>query len=434
MIERTYLKNWRSHVETDIKFSSGVNLLLGAMGTGKTSVLDAISFALFGTFPDMQSKKVKMDDVIMNKPIEKNEAEVILEFSIDDKKYSVRRVIRKGFGTVRAELKENGKLIEAPNPTRVTETIQKILKLDYDTFYNIIYSDQNKIDLFLNLPRGQRKEKIDKIIGINKLEIARKTCVTVRSRLNNKIQEKRIFVRELESEKIDEKIRLLEEELKSIENEIFILNEEFRKASIEKDKISTRLNQLKSSKERLHEVEKELNRLRSLYDQLDNDIKKLKPLASQLNEFSIQDRLKMLSENIERLKIDIESKKDLLKKKNTEKSSAEMEIEFLKKKLDEKTKRLDEIRSKEDELKRIIEEFGEDYKEKTLEIENRIRELVNEIASHLSMIDIENDNLDKLMKSEGECPVCHSPLSEERKNQLIEEKKSHIFFSIPPHS
>ena len=102
-----------------------------------------------------------------------------------------------------SEIRENGKLIEAPNPLRVTELVRKILKLDYDTFYNVIYSDQNKIDYFLNLPRGQRKEKIDRILGINKLEIARKSCVTLRGRIINRVQEKRVIVKELEGEELE---------------------------------------------------------------------------------------------------------------------------------------------------------------------------------------------------------------------------------------
>lgn len=426
MIERIYLKNWRTHEETDIRFSKGVNLLLGAMGTGKTSVMDAISFALFGTFPDMQSKKLKMDDVIMNKPIEKNDAEIVLEFSFNNNRYQVKRTIRRGYGTIKAELRENGKLIEAPNPSRVTETIQKILKLDYDTFYNIIYSDQNKIDLFLTLPRGQRKEKIDKVIGINKLENARKSCVTVRSRLSAKIQEKRIFVRELESEKLDEKKKAIEMELSGIDNEIFILNEEVRKIDAELKKVTSRMSELSEYKERMINVEKELNRLRSLYDQIDSDIKRLKPMVSQINEFSLNDKLKIIEDSLVKLKSLISSKKDLLKGKSSEKSSMEMEYNFIKKNLEEKQKRLEEIEMKERELSTLLSEYGKNYKEKMKEIENEISSIVEKIAMNSSLINIESDNINKLINSKGRCPVCNSELPEERKKYLIEEKQRKI--------
>ncbi|MFH8132398.1 MAG: ATP-binding protein, partial [Candidatus Aenigmatarchaeota archaeon] len=76
MITKVRLKNWRSHLESEFRFSKGTNALFGGMGSGKTSVLNAICFALFGNFPDLQSKKVRLDEIIMNKPIEKNKAEV----------------------------------------------------------------------------------------------------------------------------------------------------------------------------------------------------------------------------------------------------------------------------------------------------------------------------------------------------------------------
>ncbi|MEM5855644.1 MAG: AAA family ATPase, partial [Candidatus Aenigmatarchaeota archaeon] len=65
MITKVELKNWRSHLDSRLEFSPGTNILLGSIGSGKTSVLDAICFALFGTFPTLQTKKIKLDDVIM---------------------------------------------------------------------------------------------------------------------------------------------------------------------------------------------------------------------------------------------------------------------------------------------------------------------------------------------------------------------------------
>ena len=65
MIEKVILRNWKSHLESEFTFSKGTNVLIGHIGSGKTSVLDAICFALFGTTPSLQSKKVKLDDIIM---------------------------------------------------------------------------------------------------------------------------------------------------------------------------------------------------------------------------------------------------------------------------------------------------------------------------------------------------------------------------------
>ena len=93
MITKLKLNNWRSHLDTDLIFSEGTNCFIGKMGAGKTSVLDAICFALFGTFPALQSKKIKLSDVVMKKPKMKQEAYVDLGFNIDGYEWNVKRTI-----------------------------------------------------------------------------------------------------------------------------------------------------------------------------------------------------------------------------------------------------------------------------------------------------------------------------------------------------
>ena len=284
MIRGIILKNWKSHENTSLKFSSGVNLLVGAIGTGKTSVLDAISFAFFGTFPDLQSKKIKLDDVIMNRPFEKNEAVIELELEFNNKIYKIKRVIRKGEGTVYSEIRENGKLIEGPNPLRVNEVIKKILKLDYDTFYNVIYSDQNKIDYFLTLPRGQRKEKIDRILGIDRIEIARKSCVTLRGRIVNRIAEKRIIVKELESQNLHEKYSELANEIKGLKEKKQMLINKLEIIKLEIEKIKEEKEKLEKIKENLENLEKEYEKQQAILEQLKKEIKEISSLVSGLSK------------------------------------------------------------------------------------------------------------------------------------------------------
>ena len=156
MIKKVKLKNWRSHLDSEFEFSTGTNALLGPMGAGKTSVLDSISFALFGIFPTLQSRKVKLDDIIMRKPFEKDKAEVEVHFQVDGKNYSVRRVIERGKGTTYSELREEGKLIEAPNSQRVTEMVEKILKVNYELFSKGI------IDYKEMITHAQRPDELQK--------------------------------------------------------------------------------------------------------------------------------------------------------------------------------------------------------------------------------------------------------------------------------
>ena len=65
--------------ETVIQFSKGINLISGKNGSGKSAILDALSFCLFGK----PYRSVKIKELINRK--NKKDTEVICEFTIDNK-------------------------------------------------------------------------------------------------------------------------------------------------------------------------------------------------------------------------------------------------------------------------------------------------------------------------------------------------------------
>jgi len=83
---------------------------------------------------------------------------------------------------------KNGKLIAAQTPTQVNEFISAYMKVDEDLFLKTIYAKQNEIDIFLQLNPQERKKKIDAIMGIDKFEKARSSCVTLTNELRQEIE------------------------------------------------------------------------------------------------------------------------------------------------------------------------------------------------------------------------------------------------------
>jgi exonuclease SbcC len=189
MITRLALENWRTHERTDFEFGKGTNVLVGPMGSGKSSAMDAISFALFGTFPSHNQKKLKLDDMIMNKPERKDNAKVTLSFKVGEKEYTVKRELTRGKGQTAAEIRLDDRLIETANQ-RVNERIADILRINYDLFSRAVYAEQNNIDYFLEIPKAKRREKIDELLKIDKFEAARKNLTTVNSRLADRINDR----------------------------------------------------------------------------------------------------------------------------------------------------------------------------------------------------------------------------------------------------
>lgn len=238
MITKVKLKNWRSHLDSEFKFSSGVNTLLGIMGSGKSAVLDGICFALFGTFPMLNQRKVKLDEVIRNKPNRAKTASVEVEFKRDEETYRVKREIELGKGTQNVEFRKNGELVEAGSSRAVTNYVCKVLETNYDVFSRAIYSEQNNIDEFLRMPKGKRMEKIDSLLQIDKFEDARKNVTTVINKFKQELKSKRELSKEILTEEDEGAIKDLKEETKKLSEDMESLKEKLESLQEEKEKLS----------------------------------------------------------------------------------------------------------------------------------------------------------------------------------------------------
>jgi exonuclease SbcC len=208
MIKSIRLVNWRSHSDTRLQFRKGTNLLVGIMGAGKSSVLEAASFAFFGTFPALERRKLKLDDIVR---LNEGSARVVLDFEWDGTEYRVERSIersRRGSGSG-ADLYRAGALLEH-GPAAVTAAVRRITGVDYDLFTRAIYSEQNNIDYFLTLPAGRRKEEMDALLGLDRFEQARSSITTVLGKVGTKRKaiEERFSREKLESLEKDEKAHL----------------------------------------------------------------------------------------------------------------------------------------------------------------------------------------------------------------------------------
>jgi len=361
VITEVKLKNWRSHWNSELKFSSGTNALIGVMGAGKSSLLDSMCFALFGTFPALQARKLTLDDVIMNRPQRRETAEVEVSFSMDGDNYSVKRVIERGKGTTKAEIRKNGTIVDVGS-SRTTENVEKILKVNYDLFSRAIYSEQNGLDQFLTIPKGQRMRKIDSLLQIDKFESARSSTTTLGNRLKDSISDKSKIVDEME------------------EKEDFGKMEEIKK---EMEEIKEKQGQLKAESEKLtterEEFEKESKRIRE-------ELKEIKEKERERDVLS--GRIRNLSEDLESFKVINE--KELREKI----SKTEKELEKEKKKLEKIEKEIKENLARENKCMVSIEE------------------LMNRIEN--------------IKPVDGKCPTCNRKLTKEHKKKIIDESKKKI--------
>ncbi|MCU0489842.1 MAG: SMC family ATPase, partial [Anaerolineales bacterium] len=161
----------------DIDFTTfELACISGSNGAGKSSLLDAITWALYG-------KARKQDDSLIHNLAKS--AEVSLIFTYEENVYRIQRTkIRDKTGMLEFQILQpdgdtavpNGKLkdilsgswktLTEHSMTETTARIQETLRLDYETFVNASFFLQGKADQFTQQRPGDRKRILSNILGL----------------------------------------------------------------------------------------------------------------------------------------------------------------------------------------------------------------------------------------------------------------------------
>jgi exonuclease SbcC len=425
MITKIKLKNWRSHLDSELNFSEGTNCFVGPMGAGKTSIMDAVCFGLFGTFLQLQQKKMKLEDIIMKKPKKKEQSEVTVFFDIDGSEWTVKRTITKGRST--AELRRNGELIEGPQTSKVTSEVEKILKMDYDLFTRAVYSEQNQLDMFLTIPKGQRMKKIDELLAIDKFEKARKNTKVLIRRCSTVSNERQRMVENLEMDESLKKFEHVKREMLDLKTREEQMKKQLTKVSNKKTKIARDVSYLKEQQRKLQTIEEDLKKFNALIDVTERDLEKVKEDLMDEAEKTVdelnRDIIK-LSEDIQNLQFHLNEERknlDRLKELYAE-DNAKIKLIETEKILDleSRVKELNDviIKLKKNPLRKLMSELKRENKQ--LE-RNQIK--LQKFLAKSSEIE---DSIRELISAGSVCPICGNKLTPKKKTNLISNRRKKI--------
>ena len=161
------IENFRSfHKKTVIDFATHLKnnelfLITGDTGSGKSTILDAMMYALYATTPAGNSR-----EVLKSQYFQKGEqAEVRFVFQLNAT-YEVYRSLKN---TSKDYLKKNGELI-ASKSKDVSKEIVEILGLTDKQFQNVIVLPQGKLDQFLVAKEKEKKDILRSIFQLNQLK------------------------------------------------------------------------------------------------------------------------------------------------------------------------------------------------------------------------------------------------------------------------
>ena len=282
MISSIELGDFLAHGETNLQFEDGVTVFVGHNGAGKSSIIDAITFALFGQHTRKSNKSlIKRGS---------NQGFARVRFSINGKKYEATRKI-DAKGTLSAKFSEiiDEEQIEIAAGERkqfgesMTHEIEKTIGLDFEKLKIASIVQQGELNSIINAKPKEFKELINSIIGINRLDVASDTMKIISRNFREKIRNKigyddthiDILLRDLERCENDnniskpKKIQLLSTQEK-LQKEVKRLREKIETDASKIDKI----NQLESRKKEILEYAK--NAIREIQQEINENERKIR--------------------------------------------------------------------------------------------------------------------------------------------------------------
>ena len=151
-------------------------LVVGSNGAGKSTMLDALSYALFGK-PHRSINKPQLINSINNKA-----CLVMVEFTIGAMEYRIVRGMKPNI----FEIYRNGKLLNQESHSRDYQKIleQNILKLNHKSFHQVVVLGSSNFIPFMQLPSYQRRNVIEDLLDIG-----------IFTKMNSVLKEKTNFLR-----------------------------------------------------------------------------------------------------------------------------------------------------------------------------------------------------------------------------------------------
>ena len=203
---------WKNFLSTGNQFTQvdfleyQTNLIVGTNGAGKSTILDALTFALF----NKPFRKINKSQLVNTT----NEKETLVEvdFEVNNREYVVRRGIKPNV----FDIQVNGELLHREADDRTNQKIleENILKVNYKSFTQIVILGSSAFVPFMQLTAPNRREVIEDLLDIR-----------IFSSMNNflkdkvRIEKEQIKSLDLKKDNIKDKILMQENFMKELEEQ-----------------------------------------------------------------------------------------------------------------------------------------------------------------------------------------------------------------------
>ncbi len=332
LIKKIRLENIRSYVNQEINFPNGSTLLSGDIGSGKSSILLAIDFVLFG----LRKNNLSGNALLRNGA---NQGMVELHFDIEDKEVIIQRNLKRtinsisqdyGFISINNEKKDSAAvelkqaILELLNYPKELLTKSKSLIYRYT-----VYTPQEEMKSILLGDKEIRLDTLRKVFDIDKYKRIKESARIFVNYLKQKRKELEGKIYDLDDKKKyfqqkAKELSLIEKSLKDLIpkiSEINVLTEKKHKELKSVEELQKDLNEIKK--------EFELNKLK-----LENFQNSTEKNSKELNEFIL--KINILENETKNSKFaDLDELKIIIAKISNELLKNKNDLDFLNKKISE---------------------------------------------------------------------------------------------------
>lgn len=413
--------------------------ITGSNGAGKSSLLDALTWVLFG-------EARRRDDTVIND--QSKAAEVELTFDYENNRYRILRSKPKEKTAVLefSMLNQDGtwKVLTEPTLRGTEDTIRQILRMDYETFINASFFLQGKADQFAQQRPSDRKRILANILGLDVWETYKEEAARRRRNCELDLANVEGFITDIENELNEEAARreqlaraekdysglkkLLDSNKKLLDQQRLLqdrVQNEQRQLEKQFNEITRLRVDLDSQKDRFEQRQQEQVEYRA-------EITREKEIRAEFQTWQearqALEKWESLAENFHQYE---KQRSGPLLEIETEKNRLQLEIRSLQtsqKRILDLEESLPELKHQRDSFQKEVDDLSRQIEQRPI-LEEQLRNLQDEKArANADNLRLKSEmtelkeRISRLTETIGAvCPLCEKPLTPKEREKLIDD-------------
>lgn len=271
--EKLSLDQYRCFEDESVEFEPGVTVIYGRNGAGKSTVLEACFFALYGSDALRQGNST-LEDILMT---DRQTTSVRLRFRHGGSVYTVTREVRERSGRVTQAVCElDGPSQTVSGATDVDHKIQSLIRMDATAFLNCAYVQQGNIQKLITASSTERRDLIDRLLQLGRLETYKQRASDIRvgvGRVQDTKQslltDRKESISQIQSANPYDKRESLAQKRTSLQSEI-------DEATAERERLSDEKDEAEATIESHREITDEIESLDDQIQSCESDIEQLR--------------------------------------------------------------------------------------------------------------------------------------------------------------